>query len=73
MQDGVIVITHGRMRLFVQHIAVHHVTDALMRQIRIDGRCAKAQQQRELMHISGLAALQHDGDCGLAADTHQML
>ena len=64
-------------RLFVvdagEHPLLDHVVDRLKGQVRVDGSDAVAQQHGKVVHLAGLARLQHQGDAGPGGGTDQVV
>ena len=50
-----------------------HVVERLEGQVRVDGAGPVADQQREVMHLARLAALQHQADLGALALADQVV
>ena len=61
------------MVVLVQYALVYQLRYALMREIRMYGTHAEAQQRSHMMDVSGLARLQHDGYLRALLCAHEML
>ena len=61
------------MIILVQDACVDHLRDALMGKVRIDRAGTKAHQAGDLVHVSGLSALQNQRDGGSLLRAYQML
>ena len=68
-----VVVLHGRVIILVQDAQLDQFPDALVGQIGVDRPRAKTQQSCNLMHISGLSALQDQGDGCALLGLHQVL
>ena len=73
MENRAVVIIHCRVIILVKQMGSHQLPDSLLGQIGIDGAGAVAEQGRELVHLSGLAALQNQGHAGPLLGGNQML
>ena len=56
-----VIILYGCVIIFVQNAQFDQFPDALMRQIRVDSPGAETKKRRDLVHVSGLSALQDQG------------
>ena len=62
MKNGVIVILHCRIVIFVQHMIVDQLPDGILCKIRIDGTGAIAQKRGKVMHLPGFSGLKDQGN-----------
>ena len=72
-QHGLVVVAHGGVVVLFQQAVMNQAADALLGKIRIDGAGAIAQESREIVHQSRLAAFQNQGHGGALTGTHQIL
>ena len=68
-----VVVLHGCVVVLVKDAQFDQFSDAFVRQIGIDGPRAEAEQGRDLVYVSGLAALQDQGDSRALLGLHQVL
>ncbi len=73
VENRVVIIVHRRIVILIQHMIVNQLLDALLRQIRIDCRRAKAKQGCKMMHFPRLSRLQNDVHAGSLSGVDQML
>ena len=57
-EDGVVVVLHGCIVIFVQQAFVDELADGLMCQIGIDGAGTVAQQSGKVVHLARLCTFQ---------------
>ena len=62
VKNGVIVILHCRIVIFVQHMIVDQLPDGILCKIRIDGTGAIAQKRGKVMHLPGFSGLKDQGN-----------
>ncbi len=72
-QQCLVVVLDGNVVILVQNSLVNQLGNALMCQIRVDGPGTEAKERCHLVHISGLAGFQHNGNLGALFRPHQML
>ena len=71
-QHGLVVVLHGGVVVLVQQAVGNQLADGLLRQVRVDGRRAVAQQRCKIVDKAGLAAFQNQRHGGALAGAHQI-
>ena len=68
-----VVLAGGLVVEVGQQTLADHVVDGLERDIRVDGAAAVADEQREMMHLAGLAGFEHQADAGAQALANEVV
>ena len=63
VQDGLVVVVHGSVVVFVQQALVDELADGLVGQVGVDGAGTVTQQGGEMVHLVGLGTLEDQGQC----------
>ena len=71
---GLQVLAEGLpLRNLAQQAVAHHLGDRLEREVRVHGRCAVTDQQGEVVHLPGVAALDDEPHPGPLLLPHEMV
>ena len=60
MQNSVVVVADRRVEVLVEQIVVNELVDCFLSHVGIDGGYAVAEKRREMVNLTGLAALEYE-------------
>ena len=61
MQNGIVIVIHSRIIIFIQKLIIDQLLYGILCQIGVDRTCSIPQKCCEMMHLSRLTGFQNNG------------